>query len=1065
MTRALSANVQELVSKRVLAEIPVVKLTRVIDHSIPTKTDPAYFTTHPVSGVYGVPETNPQLPFLQRVTFPTETMAHLPSPVRGSVDSLTRRIQFVLANVQYQDETLYEFLTALARLDRAELELSMLLVPGPEITRQGFISSATAGETLSFFVGEVARVTAVGDEITCTGVSALPVTPWKLVPDDGGDPRDRGLRLPLALGKGAVVACVTLQIGDLTSLQQELTIDSTTIVLDDASGFQATGTGMVGAELVSWSGKEGNQLTGVERGLQGTHQADHIVGTFVLELGPAVLAVSSHPVSAVTALYVKGPSGGTVKVSPLLHTVTLDDESNDPGSSGDGITTVSFTSGQLATLVHLTHADAAVIQQAQYTNDTPDLTEQSDALPFANQSLVAGNGAQGTWTDVGLATVNWTFLKSSSNTQDLTGFYDLSDFSASSLVDTLRFVRFEFTIDVNAAAGGTLTVGLRLDGAEGVLVDALDGSIVATFDITTTGTFVVEGSIFVAEEGQVVANMGPFVIDFIKSQAPGGNPSFDIDITEVRIVYLTIDDTTSSTSKDRGTISDDALGEIPNVNAWSAEDGTTVGGVDYSSSMFWNGRHTQFASGSESLAAKYERDVGGDEDFRYAEANLDGALYDPQPESPSLPDEEFAWYLKATSPAPDDGVPVIETIRVTLPQNLSDPTVFTDSGNTVSINAVLYNGPGSDVVATQTLKTNSYADPGSSADQVFEWTVEAGEIRAGLQADSPTWADDLRIAIWGSGGYVPGTGTGDGLQWAAILLSYELAVKSLFVPIDRPVDAQIQALAGAGGLQFFAICDGPEADDGTWNADEGEVLEHPGDLMRYWLEVIHGLTNVDSATFSGSAYADATPGYRFGFDARNLGSTFEQVLLQMGYEGSANVAQPSGGDWTITFPNASFQFPAPSVTLTDLADLIAIGKDTDEIRTRLTVFSHFDPRFDSADNRSFTQVQTTDPLAAAVIAREEEFGRLDNDPQFLLAHNNEAGVTNWRLRQEFELGRFARIFLGRVNWFGGGYALEIGDVVSIQHPNVDSGVAVKSRIIETQPSQERGKHIRAAEVT
>ena len=72
---------------------------------------------------------------------------------------------------------------------------------------------------------------------------------------------------------------------------------------------------------------------------------------------------------------------------------------------------------------------------------------------------------------------------------------------------------------------------------------------------------------------------------------------------------------------------------------------------------------------------------------------------------------------------------------------------------------------------------------------------------------------------------------------------------------------------------------------------------------------------------------------------------------------------------------STFAFTAPSGTIDSTGDAVAIGKDDTDIRTRLTVFAQFDPRNDAADNRSFLTVQTTDPLAAAVIAREAIWGR------------------------------------------------------------------------------------------
>ncbi len=1024
MSRTLSATLQELTSKRTLSAIPVVKLTRITDHSgTPTKTTPAYFTSKPVSGVYGVPSTNPQLPFLMGAVFPVETMPHLPSPVGGGVDSLTRRVQFTLANVQYQGVSLFEFLTSGAEeLDQAELVMSMLLVPNSEMVSP-FIDSATAGETLEFFDGIVDRVVSVGNTIDCRGKSLHPITPWKLVPDDGEDPRDRGLRLPLVLGKGAIVRCVNLQIGTVSTLSQQLAIDATTIAIDDSSGFPSSGSAMVAAEAVSWTAKLGNLLTGVTRSEGGSNAANHVTGTFVLEIDTVVLGVSSLPVSSVVALYVLGPSGTSTRVSSLLYTATLDDEVNAPGGSGDGITTISFTSEQMAALVNDLHADATITQQAEYTDTAPVNATTTDSQTHANQSLITGVGAQGTWTNVGLASVNWVFSKVSSNTQDLASPFVFSDLSASTLFDTLVTVRFEFTVLVNTASGGSLSVGLRITGAEGILSGAADGTIVAAVDITATGSHVVEGTVFVAEEGQLIAAIQSCQIDFVKGPAPGGNPAFDIDIEDVRVRYTSIDDTTSYSSIfERVPFATSPTHPAQQVN------GPTIDSVTHSNMLPGS------FSGTPGVNNPGFVNTGSQE--KYLACAVESDHFDDGGSPPPTGTQLLESIVLSTS---IDEVP--------------------DSTAAYKIVMLIRDVTSSVIAATVTPKSVVVAT-GGAASVEHEFSVADGSLNQGLTSASFIGA---QIVIWFEGGDGP-AGTGQFTDSTNIKFKYQ--IKSLFIPIERPIDAQIQASSGAAGLEFFAICDGPEADDGTWNAASGEVLKHPGDLIRYWLEDVNGVSasDVDSATLSGSAYNTSHPDYEFGFDARNLGGTFEQVLLRLGYEGAMNIIRPSGGDWTIKGPDVNFKYgPAPTLTLDSLANLIAVGKDFDEILTRLTVFSHFDPRLGGLGNESFAEVQTTDTGDGLVIAREDMFGQHDADPNFLLCHRKTEGATAWRLHQEHELGRQARIFVARVDHWQG-FDLEVGDVRLLEHPQADGGSAVKVRILEVVPSTTAGLRIRCVEV-
>jgi len=63
------------------------------------------------------------------------------------------------------------------------------------------------------------------------------------------------------------------------------TIDSsvTTIVVDDASGFTAAGTLLIGNELITYTAKTGTDFTGCVRGVEGTVAASHLDNTVVSE--------------------------------------------------------------------------------------------------------------------------------------------------------------------------------------------------------------------------------------------------------------------------------------------------------------------------------------------------------------------------------------------------------------------------------------------------------------------------------------------------------------------------------------------------------------------------------------------------------------------------------------------------------------------------------------------------------------------------------------------------------------------------------------------------------------
>ena len=116
------------------------------------------------------------------VTFPVETMSHLPSP---AVDTLTRLVRFTLVNGPYQDQPdLYTWLTQNGRLDRSLLQLDTWLVPPSELgisprNRSYIYGPDSLGEFVPYFEGFIDRVVSVGSEIQCIGKSILPEINWK----------------------------------------------------------------------------------------------------------------------------------------------------------------------------------------------------------------------------------------------------------------------------------------------------------------------------------------------------------------------------------------------------------------------------------------------------------------------------------------------------------------------------------------------------------------------------------------------------------------------------------------------------------------------------------------------------------------------------------------------------------------------------------------------------------------------------------------------------------------------------------------------------------------------
>jgi hypothetical protein len=240
-------------------------------------------------------------------------------------------------------------------------------------------------------------------------------------------------------------------------------------------------------------------------------------------------------------------------------------------------------------------------------------------------------------------------------------------------------------------------------------------------------------------------------------------------------------------------------------------------------------------------------------------------------------------------------------------------------------------------------------------------------------------------------------------------------------------------------------------------------------VIFHWLKGVGGIDGGDIDTGVDSSFEASASnlfGYSWGFDARNLGATWGEILLQMGYEARANVANRLSSGWSMLtaafdIPDQEFQFPTAAATVDSYGDLIVIGKDDSELKSRLTVYYAHDPRFESNDNRSFRLVNTTDPTDGEVVAREAEFGRNDAEPYFLFCHTADSatGVSDWFTYMAQELGRLpARLFSCRVDHWQS-YPLELGDVVTFE-----GAESVKARVIEVTRDARQGYLCRFVEV-
>lgn len=106
-----------------------------------------------------------------------------------------------------------------------------------------------------------------------------------------------GRMVPIVYGDVDPHEGVIVDFNPVSQLSSSIDDSQTTIVLRDASDFPATGEAHVDAERFTWTGKTGNELTGVTRETGGTLRDAHAAGADVAVRGTFEVRVADHPVT------------------------------------------------------------------------------------------------------------------------------------------------------------------------------------------------------------------------------------------------------------------------------------------------------------------------------------------------------------------------------------------------------------------------------------------------------------------------------------------------------------------------------------------------------------------------------------------------------------------------------------------------------------------------------------------------------------------------------------------------------------------------------------------------
>jgi len=146
----------------------------------------------------------------------------------------------------------------------------------------------------------------------------------KVTVDDYPDanPSDVGRVIPIVYGAVKKLRCLEVEAGGVTTLRSGITSTDTNIEVSEPDNLPSSGTVQIDDEQIHYTGKSGNQLTGVTRGYSSTVATSHQMGASVWEVRGSYkyLAAESGSISKV---YGKLREGIFLDVTSLATITTL----------------------------------------------------------------------------------------------------------------------------------------------------------------------------------------------------------------------------------------------------------------------------------------------------------------------------------------------------------------------------------------------------------------------------------------------------------------------------------------------------------------------------------------------------------------------------------------------------------------------------------------------------------------------------------------------------------------------------------------------------------------------
>jgi hypothetical protein len=282
----------------------------------------------------------------------------------------------------------------------------------------------------------------------------------------------------------------------------------------------------------------------------------------------------------------------------------------------------------------------------------------------------------------------------------------------------------------------------------------------------------------------------------------------------------------------------------------------------------------------------------------------------------------------------------------------------------------------------------------------------------------------------------------------------DTAIRTLRVELDLSApeslaSEQIELRSGQGSSDGIINIDRFEyalTTDSAWKGVVGQVMSHPADIIRHWIEV-QGGEDFDSDSYD-ALYTSLGADAKWGFDVRSLGFAWEEILQRMAFEARCNVVPvetTSGRVWKMLSAENDYGFPSPaaSAVITQTHDMSDFGRPVDDLATHFSFRYAFDAALPGGGNEEgFRLAMNANPsvsdvpiTAAKIASAAKRFSAIESGPIAFRCIQDTAtaeDVAGYIVQERIANSRSVFELRG-VAWFDA-LPYDVGDMVSIIPP-------------------------------